>query len=210
MSVSAGSISCTRWFTCFSLRRLSACSAPSRETRCSSLRSSIDCPGASSRRTRSPLTCRMRLALYHRMALFAVCAPGLEPVLAGEVRALGLAGRAVPGGVEVDHASTLPRLNLWLRTASRVLVRMGQFEAKTFPELVRKASGLPWERHAGSPVAFRVTCRKSRLYHSDAVAERLHAALEARLGAKVPLGSAEDENAQLFVARFDRDVCTVS
>jgi putative N6-adenine-specific DNA methylase len=150
----------------------------------------------------------MRLALYHRMALFAVCAPGLEPVLEGEVRSLGLAGRAVSGGVEVDDDGALPRLNLWLRTASRVLLRLGQVEATAFPELVRKASALPWERYVAGPVAFRVTCRKSRLYHSDAVAERLHAALEARLKTKVPL--ADDESAQLFVARFDRDVCTIS
>lgn len=144
------------------------------------------------------------------MALFAVCAPGLEPVLAGEVKDLGLAARVVAGGVEVADDSALPRLNLWLRTASRVLVRLGQVEAKSFPELVRKAAALPWERYVGGPVAFRVTCRKSRLYHSDAVAERLHAAVEARLKAKVALAAAEDESAQLFVARFDHDVCTVS
>jgi len=150
--------------------------------------------------------------------LFAVCAPGLPPVTAEEVRALGLQGRALPGGVEVQ--GDLPeamRLNLWLRTASRVLFRLGEpFRATAFPELVRKASALPWERvvRKGTRVAFRVTCRKSRLYHSDAVAERLHAALEARLGFPVPLAKAEGdeapEDAQLFLARFERDVCTVS
>jgi putative N6-adenine-specific DNA methylase len=62
-------------------------------------------------------------------------------------------------------------------------------------------------------VAFRVTCRKSRLYHSAAVAQRLHEALEARLGGPVPLAADDDEHdapAQLFLARFDHDVCTVS
>ena len=150
--------------------------------------------------------------------LFAVCAPGLEPVLGAEMRAVGLPGRALAGGVEVD--GELPeamRLNLWLRTASRVLVRMGEpFRATTFPELVRKASSLPWEKFVrkGTPVAFRVTCRKSRLYHSDAVAERLHKALEARVRFDVPLGTASDDEApdgvQLFVARLECDVCTVS
>ena len=150
--------------------------------------------------------------------LFAVCAPGLPPVTAEEVRALGLQGRALPGGVEVP--GDLPeamRLNLWLRTASRVLLRLGEpFRATAFPELVRKASVLPWERFVrkGIRVAFRVTCRKSRLYHSGAVAERLHAALEAQVGFPVPLAKAEGDNApedaQLFLARFERDVCTVS
>lgn len=150
--------------------------------------------------------------------LFAVCAPGLEPVLASEMRTLGLSGRALAGGVEV--AGGLPeamRLNLWLRTASRVLLRLGEpFRATTFPELVRKASALPWERylHKRASADFRVTCRKSRLYHSGAVAERLHAALEARTGFPVPRAESprddEPSDAQLFLARFDQDVCTVS
>src|SRR3982075_1703395 len=150
--------------------------------------------------------------------LFAVCAPGLPPVTAEEVRALGLQGRTLPGGVEVE--GDLPeamRLNLWLRTATRVLLRLGEpFRATAFPELVRKASVLPWERFVrkGTRVAFRVTCHKSRLYHSGAVGERLHAALGGRTGLAVPLAKAEGDeapaDAQLFLARFERDVCTVS
>jgi putative N6-adenine-specific DNA methylase len=148
--------------------------------------------------------------------LFAVCAPGLEPVLEAEVRALGLQGTAVAGGVDVHGA--LPealRLNLWSRTASRVLLRMGEpFRAAAFPELVRKASALPWEQFVrrGSRVAFRVTCRKSRLYHSGAVEERLLAALGSRIAATLAQagGDGEDPDAQLFVARLDHDLCTVS
>src|SRR5437762_12506774 len=100
------------------------------------------------------------------------------------MRALGLPGRALAGGVEVAGGlSEAMRLNRWLRPASRVLLRIGEpFRATTFAELVRKASALPWERflRKGGSVAFRVTCRKSRLYHSGAVAERLHTALESR------------------------------
>ncbi len=147
------------------------------------------------------------------MDLFVVCAPGLETVAAAEVAALGLAGRAVPGGVELQgDLRTAALLNLWLRTASRVVARLGSFTAKTFPELVHKAKELPWEMalRPGEPVALRVTCRKSKLYHSDAVAERLRLALNARMGAPAPEAVEDDESAQLFLARFDNDVCTVS
>src|SRR5438132_4408908 len=123
--------------------------------------------------------------------LFAVCAPGLEPVLASEMRALGLPGRTLAGGVETEgDLREALRLNLWLRTASRVLLRIGEpFRATTFAELVRKASAMPWERFLlkDARVAFRVTCRKSRLYHSGAVAERRHTALESRTRFPVPL-----------------------
>src|SRR5438105_6217809 len=150
--------------------------------------------------------------------LFAVCAPGLEPVLASEMRALGPPGRTLAGGVETEgDLREAMRLNLWLRTASRVLLRIGEpFRATTFAELVRKASAMPWERflRKEAHVAFRVTCHKSRLYHSGAVAERLHTALESRTRFPVPLadGSGEEvpADSQLFLARFEHDVCTVS
>ncbi|TMA99341.1 MAG: class I SAM-dependent RNA methyltransferase, partial [Deltaproteobacteria bacterium] len=80
------------------------------------------------------------------MDLFAVCAPGLEPVLEAELTALGMRARSVPGGAELEGDSRdVERLNLWLRTASRVLVRLGQVKATSFAELVRKARTLPFE-----------------------------------------------------------------
>ncbi len=153
--------------------------------------------------------------------LFCVCPPGLEQLLEAELRELGLAGRAVPGGVQLQGTlEVAARCNLWLRTASRVLVRLGSIEATSFPELVKKAQALPFElclrRGPGAlPVALRVTCKKSRLYHSDAVAERLHTAMQAKLGGPVPLVAPAGENdeapaQQLILARFDHDVCTVS
>lgn len=142
------------------------------------------------------------------MDLFAVCPPGLEATVADELRDLGFDGNVTPGGVELQGEPA--RVNLWSRTASRVLVRMGAVKATAFPELVRKARALPWEAFVGTrPVALRATCRKSRLYHSGAVAQRLHEAMQEGLRRQVPL--VEDEEAgQLFVARFDRDLCTVS
>ena len=147
------------------------------------------------------------------MDLFVVCQPGLEPVAAAEIRALGLEGTAASGGVELKgDLRTAARLNLWLRTASRVLMRLGSFRATTFAQLVHEAKLLPWERalRRDVPVAMRVTCRKSKLYHSDAVAERLRAALALRAGFEPAGGREDDPGSQLFVARFDRDVCTVS
>src|SRR5688572_26128189 len=109
-----------------------------------------------------------------------------------------------------------------MRTASRVIVRVAEFPARAFHELERRAARVPWERFVapGAPAAFRVTCRKSRLYHSDAVAQRLHAAA-ARAGATVGVAAmeeGEDEaalrtegvGAQLFVVRLLHDVVTIS
>ncbi len=155
---------------------------------------------------------------------FAIAAPGLAPLVASELAALGEAPQIEAGGGGVawqGGAESLCRANLWLRTASRIVVRTARFRARAFYELERHARRIPWERFVapGGAVRFRVTCRKSRLYHSDAVAERMAAAIEHRLGAASAFtapGSADDdetadtEREQLFIVRIAHDECTVS
>ncbi len=117
-----------------------------------------------------------------RYELFASTAPELESIAAGELRTLGLRGRQEIGGVAFGgDLDRLYEANLWLRTASRVVARLGCFHASTFYELERRAKKLPWGEFlpASGRVRLRVTCRKSRLYHSDAVAERVMSAIEA-------------------------------
>ena len=75
------------------------------------------------------------------------------------------------------------------RVANRVLMEVASFKAENFRELEKKASEIPWELYldanvipsrARDPVKFtnalniHVTCKHSRLYHSDAIAERLY------------------------------------
>ena len=107
--------------------------------------------------------------------------------------------------------------NLHLRTASRVLLRVAEFGARGFPELVRHAKRQPWERFVdpGRPLRLRVTCRKSRLYHSDAVAERVREGIAARLGAEqieVVTGAERDDErgGQAVVVRMTHDRCLLS
>lgn len=168
-----------------------------------------------------------------RFQVFAPTAPGLEAITAGELNALGVRGRQEVGGVA--FGGDLDRIylaNLWLRTASRVVVRLGQFHASTFYELERRSKKLPWLDflpEKGS-VEVRVTCRKSKLYHSDAVAERVLSAIAGAASRNIELrdGSAlgdengeeeEDERAsgrpalgptQLFIVRIVDDQCEIS
>lgn len=141
---------------------------------------------------------------------YAVTHPGLETVTAAELLALGIApGESEPGGVpfRTDTAGFYAA-NLHLRTASRVLLRVATFHAHTFAELERHARKIPWAEYltAESAVTFRVTSRKSKLYHQDAVAQRLSEAA----GHAVPGLRLESEAAPLFVVRLFRDRCTVS
>jgi putative N6-adenine-specific DNA methylase len=134
-----------------------------------------------------------------------------------ELSALGLRAEVSPGGASFSGGrAELYRTNLHLRTASRVLVRLGGFFAATFSELRTKASRLPWEAYLrpGQPVVIHATSHKSKLYHSDAVAERIAGAIADRLGqpAVVQKGPAEPETAgpQLVIVRLVRDQCLIS
>jgi putative N6-adenine-specific DNA methylase len=152
-------------------------------------------------------------------SFFAVTAPGLEPFTAQELRRLfpDLEPVTVPGGVLFKGDLTaLYRANLHLRTASRILARLGNFfYATTFPELQQRLARLPWERFLTprQPVSIHVTCHKSKLYHSDAVARTVSAALEQRLGGASPLLKAGEDSPQppqLVLVRLAEDKCTVS
>jgi putative N6-adenine-specific DNA methylase len=112
------------------------------------------------------------------------------------------------------NTDSLIRANLHTRTATRVLVRFAEFNARTFFELERHARRLPWSRFLAPhrDVALRVTCHKSRLYHQGAVAQRFLEAIEHTTGSRGKVAAADDAHgtAQLFVVRFVRDHCTVS
>lgn len=128
-----------------------------------------------------------------RFQIFAPTAPGLESIAAGELKALGVKGNQEVGGVAFSgELERLYEANLWLRTASRVVVRLGQFHASTFYGLERHSKKLPWPDFLpeNGAVEVRVTCRKSKLYHSDAVAERVLSAIAGATSRKIELRSA--------------------
>lgn len=152
-------------------------------------------------------------------------APGLEEMLSYEIAKLtGRRGDTSSGGVEfAGGLKDMRRVNLWSRIANRVVVRVDEFHASTFHELERKAKQVDWGRFVapGQAVRFRVTCKKSKLYHSDAVAERLAAAVKSKVGGNKHIitseGVEDDEasgdatpDAQLFVVRIVDDTCSIS
>lgn len=163
----------------------------------------------------------MTLATDPALEMFAVAAPGLEAVVQAELVDLGVAGRVEPGGVAwTGSAGDLYRANLWLRTASRVLVRVARFRARSFIELERHARKIAWSPYLpeGSAVEIHVTSRKSKLYHESAIAERLARWIGEDAGAAVGRAGGEegadeegtDNGGQRFLARFVRDECIVS
>ncbi|HEV8356357.1 MAG TPA: hypothetical protein VGQ17_06255 [Gemmatimonadales bacterium] len=154
---------------------------------------------------------------------FAVTPPGVEAITARELAALGVTpGATEPGGVSFEAtARGLYAANLELRTANRITVRLAEFPARAFYELERKAKRVPWESVVtpGMPVRFRVTSRKSKLYHLGGIEERLLNCVngqQSTVNGKSPDDEHDDDEPapasaeQLFIVRVFRDVLTIS
>ncbi|MFN3954582.1 MAG: class I SAM-dependent RNA methyltransferase [Pararhodobacter sp.] len=141
--------------------------------------------------------------------IFLVSAPGLEPVLADEARALGFAeATAQPGGVALrGDWGDVWRANLMLRGAARVLVRIGAFRALHLAQLDKRARRFPWADflRPDMPLRIEATCRASRIYHAGAAAQRVETAIRETLGAPV----AADAGLRLLV-RIEDDLCSFS
>lgn len=141
--------------------------------------------------------------------IFLATVPGLEPVLAEEVRLKGFKRpKPVPGGVVTRGGwPDVWRANLWLRGAGSVLARIASFRVVHLAQLDTLAHRVPWAEILRRDVPFRVesSCAGSRLYHSGAVAERIATAIRDTLGAP------ESPEAPVVVmARVEKDVCTLS
>lgn len=127
------------------------------------------------------------------MRFIATCKLGLESVVAAELRRLGLAPEAV-ADARVAFAgdfSAMARACLWLRTAERVLMEVGSFEARTFDELFEGVKALPWKQYLARDAFIHVNGKsaKSTLFSvSDcqsitkkAIVENLRAAYRTAL-----------------------------
>lgn len=151
---------------------------------------------------------------------FAIAAPGLEPWLTRELRELGLAVTDTEGGAAFSGSiAAVYQANLHSRLASRVLVRIAEFHARALGELARRASAVAWETWLppGAPVLIRASARKSRLYHTGAIVERVAEGITKRVSAEPRRrrGDFEEEEADeagalTLLVRLSDDRCTIS
>ncbi|MEA4925948.1 MAG: class I SAM-dependent RNA methyltransferase [Syntrophomonadaceae bacterium] len=78
--------------------------------------------------------------------LIATAAFGLETVVAHELKKLGYENLKVENGrvAFAGDVAAIARCNLWLRSADRLLLQLGEFEARSFEELFENTKKLPW------------------------------------------------------------------
>lgn len=146
--------------------------------------------------------------------LIATTTFGLEAVARREIESLGYEIIKTEDG-KITYRGDLAAIaksNLWLRTADRVLLKMGEVEVKNFEDLFQFVKGLPWEEIIPKDGCFVVngTTVKSKLTSLPAIQRTIKKAMVLRLsefhGPELP------ETGAKYPIRFTmlKDVFTIS
>jgi len=121
-----------------------------------------------------------------KMELIAPCHFGMEAVLKNEIIDLGYDITEVADGrvTLLGDEEALCRGNIFLRTAERILIKVGRFHAEDFEELFQGTKGLPWEEYIPSNGKFWVTKAasvKSKLFSPSDIQRIMKKAMVSRL-----------------------------
>ena len=121
-----------------------------------------------------------------KIELVAPCHFGLEAVLKKEILDLGYEIVKVEDGrvTFCGEAEMLCRANVFLRTAERILLKVGSFKAMTFEELFEKIKALPWESYIPSDGKFwvaKASSVKSKLFSPSDIQSIVKKAIVERL-----------------------------
>lgn len=135
--------------------------------------------------------------------LLAACASGMEALVGQELRDLGYDAQVENGRARFEGTKEdIAKANLWLRTADRVKIIVGEFNAYDFDSLFEQTKALPWDDLLSMDAAFPVSGKsiKSKLYSvpdvqrivNKAIAEKLKEVYHRRgmlpeSGAKFPI-----------------------
>ena len=149
------------------------------------------------------------------LELIATATFGLEAVVKREIQALGFTvTRSEDAKITfTGDEAAIPKANLWLRCADRVLLKMGEFRAESFEELFEQTKALPWEEWIPEDGKFIVngTSVKSKLYSLSDCQKIIKKAVVERLKKTYPL-EIFPETGALYSIRFTilKDVVTLS
>ena len=121
-----------------------------------------------------------------RYELIAPCHFGMEAVLKKEIIELGYDVSEVADGriTFLGDEEALCRANVFLRTAERVLIKIGRFTAETYEELFQGTKALPWEEYIPRDGRFWITKAasvKSKLFSPSDIQRIMKKAMVERM-----------------------------
>ncbi len=150
-----------------------------------------------------------------KIKLAAISAFGLEAVVKRELNDLGYEDVLTDNGWMYFDAEVadIPRANINLRCADRVMLVMGQFEAYSFEELFDKTYDLPWEKWITKNGKFTVKGKsvKSKLYSTPDCQAIVKKAVSKKLCEEYEVDWMPETGAEFTILiSIHKDVATVS
>ncbi|MCC5800452.1 THUMP domain-containing class I SAM-dependent RNA methyltransferase [Rossellomorea vietnamensis] len=147
--------------------------------------------------------------------LIATAAMGLESIVAKEVKELGYECQVENGKVIFKGDETaIARANMWLRTADRIKILVGEFKAYSFDELFENTKKLPWEDFLPVDAEFPVQGKsvKSKLYSVPDCQAIVKKSIVERLRTAYKRSSWLDETGPLFKIEvaIHKDVASIT
>ena len=152
----------------------------------------------------------------NKIELIAPCHFGMESILNREILDLGYEISVVEDGRVTfwGDAQAICDANVFLRTAERVLLKVGSFKAETFEELFEKTKALPWENYIPKNGKFWVTKAasvKSKLFSPSDIQSIMKKAMVERLKGKYGIQWFTEDGAPYPVRVFlMKDIVTVA
>ncbi|MEE0180562.1 MAG: class I SAM-dependent RNA methyltransferase [Anaerovoracaceae bacterium] len=138
-----------------------------------------------------------------KLELIATATFGLEAVVKREIEALGYKIiRSEDAKITyMGDERAIARSNLWLRSADRVLLKMGEFKALEFEELFQQTKAVAWEDIIPADGKFTVTGTsvKSKLHSVPACQSIVKKAIVERLGSFYCIDRFEETGAEYTV-----------
>ncbi len=128
-----------------------------------------------------------RKIIAREHTFFASCAPGLKKPLANEIIHHNLSSKKIilkQGGVEFfGKVHDCYLANLYLRCPIRILMRVASFKAENFSTFEEQLAKYDFELllQKNAKLNFHVSTKKSRLYHTDAIAQRAETIISNKL-----------------------------
>lgn len=142
-----------------------------------------------------------------RFELIAPCHFGMESVLKREIIDLGYDITEVSDGRVTFYGDeeALCRANVFLRTAERILIKVGSFHAESFEELFQGTKELPWEEYIPADGKFwvaKAASVKSRLFSPSDIQSIMKKAMVERLKSVYHTGWFEESGESFPVRVF--------
>ena len=124
--------------------------------------------------------------MNRRYELLAPCHFGLEAVLKKEIIDLGYEISQVEDGrvTFIGDAEAICRANVFLRTAERILLKVGRFTAISFEELFQGTKNIPWEDYIPQDGKFwvaKASSIKSKLFSPSDIQSVMKKAMVERM-----------------------------